>query len=531
VALRPKRPARVCRRRFISLTGARTYGVEIARSTSLELERHPEAPRRQPWRSWALERSKAGPIAVDLFAGAGGLSLGLEKAGYTVVLSADHDPAAVQTHLGNFAGPCLDLDLADPERVDDLIGLVDGLHVDLIAGGPPCQPFSRAGRSKIRDLVDRGVRDAIDPRRELWRVFLRVVEEVVPQAVLMENVPDMALGDDFRTVRYIADRLEACGYETDMQILEAWRYGVPQHRQRLFLVASRSGVFEWPKEREQVTLRDAIGDLPKLGMGTGDRRLPYRRPRTDFQRRARENVAPEHERFIYDHMTRAVRPDDRLAFELMAQGKRYSELPSELKRYRDDIFDDKYHLLQWNDRSRSITAHIAKDGYWYIHPEEYRTLTVREAARIQTFPDEFRYSGSRSDAFRLIGNAVPPLLAEIIAGELLEATKRPRPVAQRPPSELRRAARNALLTWVESSIAPAWRRTGNPWAVLVGSIAGRGRDELADRLLEAFPEPTYVKTRRVATLERRAVDEKERRVLRALERAASAIRAHRVGGA
>ena len=303
----------------------------------------------------------------------------------------------------------------------------------------------------------------------------------------MENVPDMALGDDLRTVRQIADRLEVAGYETDMQILEAWRYGVPQHRQRLFLVALRSGLFEWPKERAQVTLRDAIGDLPKLGTATGDRVMPYHRPQTDFQRRAREHVPAEHSRLIFDHMTRAVHDDDRRAFEFMAQGMRYSELPDDLKRYRDDIFDDKYHRLQWNDRSRSITAHIAKDGYWYIHPEEYRTLTVREAARIQTFPDEFRYSGSRSDAFRLIGNAVPPLLAEIIAQEILEATNRAHPVGERLPSELRKTVRSALLAWAESSDAPAWRRVGDPWAVLVGTLAGRGREEYRGRSSRRVP--------------------------------------------
>jgi DNA (cytosine-5)-methyltransferase 1 len=243
----------------------RTYGVKLQRSTPLVLDRHRDAARRQPWRSWAEEQAGLGPIAVDLFSGAGGLSLGLERAGYSVVLAADHDEAAVQTHMANFAGPCFDLDLADPERVDDLLGTLGGLDVDLIAGGPPCQPFSRAGRSKIRDLVDRGLRDAIDPRKDLWRVFLHIVEQIRPRAVLMENVPDMALGDDMRTVRYMADRLEAIGYDTDMRIVEAWRYGVPQHRQRLMFVGVRDGgVFEWPKESEQLTLRDAIGDLPKL---------------------------------------------------------------------------------------------------------------------------------------------------------------------------------------------------------------------------------------------------------------------------
>jgi DNA (cytosine-5)-methyltransferase 1 len=124
-------------------------------------------------------------------------------------------------------------------------------------------------------------------------------------------------------------------------------------------------------------------------------------------------------------MTRPVREDDRQAFELMTPTTLYSDLPEHLKRYRSDTFNDKYKRLAWDDLSRTITAHIAKDGYWYIHPAEHRTLTVREAARIQTFPDSFRFAGTRSDAFRQIGNAVPPLLGRVVAESIRpDATRR-----------------------------------------------------------------------------------------------------------
>lgn len=506
------------------MTQPRSYGVKLTRSAPLILERHPDAPRRQPWRTWAEAQAENGPIAVDLFSGAGGLSLGLEAAGYTVVLAADHDDAAVQTHMANFPGPCLDLDLAEPERVEDLLGLLDGLNVDLIAGGPPCQPFSRAGRSKIRDLVDKGIREAIDPRRDLWRVFLHVVEHVRPRAVLMENVPDMALGDDMRTVRYMADRLEAIGYEVDMRIVEAWRYGVPQHRQRLLFVGIRDGVFEWPKPSEEVNLRDAIGDLPPLRDTTGARELTYRGPKTEFQRRARAGMPQDSARLIYDHMTRAVRADDREAFELMGRGLTYPELPEHLKRYRDDIFDDKYNRLNWADRSRSITAHIAKDGYWYIHPSEHRTLTVREAARIQTFPDRFRFFGSRSDAFRLIGNAVPPRLGEVIGTAVLEAVERTTDIADLQPTARRGAARERLLTWASETERPAWRKVGDPWAVLIGVMAGRGRPDFADRILADFPEPKKVTDARLTKLITTAKGEREGRVLHTLFAVARTVR-------
>ena len=494
----------------------RSYGVKVTRTPSLLLERHPDAPRRQPWRTWAEDQARRGPIAIDLFSGAGGLSLGLEEAGYSVVLAADHDNASVQTHMANFAGPCFDLDLSEPERVDDLLGLLKGLDIDLVAGGPPCQPFSRAGRSKIRDLVDKGIREAIDPRRDLWRVFLQVVEQIKPRAVLMENVPDMALGDDMRSVRYMAERLEAIGYETDMRIVEAWRYGVPQHRQRLLFVGLRSGVFEWPKDSEEVTLRDAINDLPKLGRTTGLPELRYAGPMTDFQHRARLGIEPSSENKIHDHITRAVRKDDREAFVLMGKGLTYPELPDRLKRYRDDIFHDKYNRLNWDDRSRSITAHIAKDGYWYIHPSEHRTLTVREAARIQTFPDRFRFWGSRSDAFRLIGNAVPPRLGQVIGEAILAAVDRTSSADDLQPAARRRAVRGQLLAWASLRSLPAWRRVGDPWAVLIGVMAGRSRPELAERILATIPEPNEVAPSKVVNMIACAQDDRERQLLHRL---------------
>ncbi len=506
------------------MTAPRSYGVKLTRSTPLVLDRHADAPRRQPWRTWVEEQAEQGPIAIDLFSGAGGLSLGLEDAGFNVILAVDHDEAAVQTHLGMFPGLCLDLDLSEADRIDDLVGLLDGIDIDLIAGGPPCQPFSRAGRSKIRDLVDRGIREPIDPRRELWRAFLAVVERVRPHAVLMENVPDMALGDDMRTVRYMADRLEASGYETDMRIIEAWRHGVPQHRQRLILVGVRDGVFEWPKESEEVTLRDAIGDLPKLRDTSGARELRYRGPKTAFQARARLGVLTSEANIIYDHFTRAVRADDREAFELMAKGYRYPDLPDRLKRYRDDIFDDKYNRLRWDDRSRSITAHIAKDGYWYIHPSEHRTLTVREAARIQTFPDHFRFSGSRSDAFRLIGNAVPPLLGSVIGTAIREALDRPATGSEMQPADRRHAVRKALIDWSAAETPPAWRRVGDPWAVLIGVMAGRNNTALADEILALCPAPKNVTAHRVSRLAAQRRSQRETRVILRLPDVAAAVK-------
>ncbi|WP_448638644.1 DNA (cytosine-5-)-methyltransferase [Geodermatophilus sp. URMC 63] len=358
-------------------------------------------------------------LAADLFAGAGGLSLGLTKAGFVNVVGVDHYTEAVETHGHHFPGLSLNWDLADADRVERLSELLKAIRVDVIAGGPPCQPFSKAGRSKIRHRVRNGLRDPKDERRNLWRSFLEVIERVRPPAVLMENVPDMALDREMFILRSMVEELEDLGYSVEERIVNTWRYGVPQFRQRLILVALRGSLrFEWPVEAtERVSVFNAIDDMPEVEGGWrpdrgADGWMDYSGPQSSFQRMMRLGVSERDATKLYDHITRPVREDDARAFALMDSKTRYSELPQEMKRYRDDIFDDKYKRLNGHDLSRTITAHIAKDGYWYIHPTQPRTITVREAARLQTFPDWYRFSGPPSAAFKQIGNAVPPLLAE-----------------------------------------------------------------------------------------------------------------------
>ena len=146
-------------------------------------------------------------------------------------------------------------------------------------------------------------------------------------------------------------------------------------------------------------------------------------PLSAFAARAREGCTGDSARVVHDHVTRPVRADDFEAFKLMNSQTLYSDLPAALRRYRADIFDDKYNRLSWDDPSRTITAHLAKDGYWYIHPEQHRSLTVREAARLQTFPDAFRFAGCRSHQFQQIGNAVPPVLARQIGSAILSSLR------------------------------------------------------------------------------------------------------------
>ncbi|MGZ4531352.1 MAG: DNA cytosine methyltransferase [Mycobacteriaceae bacterium] len=414
------------------------------RSDVLRLAPHPEGVAEGDLATWAKGQVEAGrPIAIDLFSGAGGLSAGIEAAGWSVAASVDHDARALETHRHNFPGLALDLDLGDPAARNAFVARFKGIAVDLVAGGPPCQPFSRAGRSKIRSLVEAGVRDAVDIRTELWRAFLDVAIRLKPRAILMENVPDMGLGDDFRVIRIMVDELESRGYATHVRIADAWKYGVPQHRKRLILLARNDGLeFAWPQEASDITdLRTGIGDLPSLAGGVGARALAYKPPATPppFVTGMRKGAPRD---VVYDHMTRGVRSDDLEIFQLMNSKTLYSEIPQRLRRYAADSFTDKYKRLDWSELSRSITAHIAKDGYWYIHPEEHRTLTVREAARIQTFPDRFRFAGTRSDAFRQIGNAVPPLLGEAAASAVAPGVE-----AAIEPAASWLSARKALAHW------------------------------------------------------------------------------------
>ncbi|MEJ7628417.1 MAG: DNA (cytosine-5-)-methyltransferase [Nocardioidaceae bacterium] len=412
-------------------------------------------------------------LAADLFSGAGGLSLGLDQAGFRTVVAVDHFAEAIETHRHHFPGMSLDWDLGDVDRIEELARTLQAINVDLIAGGPPCQPFSKAGRSGIRHAVRNGLRDPHDQRRDLWRSFLEVIRLVRPPAVLMENVPDMALDREMFILRSMVEEFESLGYSVEERVVDTSLFGVPQFRQRLILVALQGNIaFAWPPEEEsQDILLNVIGDMPPVEggyrpPGGAAGWIPYAGPQTAYQRSMRVGVPPGDENKLFDHITRPVRPDDEIAFDLMDTDTRYSQLPEEVKRYRDDIFDDKYKRLDANNLSRTITAHIAKDGYWYIHPQQNRTITVREAARIQTFPDWYRFAGPPSVAFKQIGNAVPPRLAVRLGGALMQAL-----TDGAPAPATSRAVAEVLAKWdTERTNAPTrsvpWLDATTRWQVV-----------------------------------------------------------------
>jgi DNA (cytosine-5)-methyltransferase 1 len=471
----------------------RRTAVKLHRGHNLTLAPHPDAP--DPLdlsavRRWVRAQSASKLTALDLFCGAGGLSLGLENAGFRVLVGADHDAQSVETHLANIGGLGYHGDLFDPEDFLDHLRAWGIRKIDLIAGGVPCQPFSRAGHAKLRRLVDAGERSIDDPRAGMWRSFIDVVAAMKPSAVLLENVPDLAAWDEGAVLVGFCESLRELGYRPQATILNAYEHGVPQHRNRLFIVALRPGArFEWPTPQAQVpTVRQAIGDLPVVAGAQREERIGYAGPRTKLQRLLRSGVHTGDRRFVDDHITREVRPDDAEAFALLDEGGTYEQLPRRLQRYRADIFSDKYKRLEWNGLSRSITAHLAKDGYWYIHPDQDRTLSIREAARIQTFPDWFRFAGQPSLRYRQIGNAVPVLLAEAIASSLHAALTRPRKKGR--PHLNGQGFRTDLLAWHRKHARDfPWREQVDPWHVLMAEVClHRTRADQARPVYEALAQ-------------------------------------------
>ncbi|MGJ3508938.1 DNA cytosine methyltransferase [Enemella sp. A6] len=443
------------------------------------------------------KKEPEGLLAADLFAGGGGLSLGLSQAGINVVLGVDHYREAVETHAHHFPGLSVDWDLADVAVIERIASLMTDCGIDVLCGGPPCQPFSKAGRSKIRHRVRTGQRDPNDERRDLWRSFMEIVRLARPKAVIMENVPDMALDREMFIFRSIVQDFETAGYSVYSRIIDTSDYGVPQFRQRLIIVAMADGnSFTWPtRVTQQVTLWNAIGDMPPVEGGWRpdggqDGWAEYDGPVTTFQHQMREGVAPRDRRKLFDHITRPVREDDARAFEMMDSNTKYSDLPDELKRYRDDIFTDKYKRLDEHDLSRTITAHIAKDGYGYIHPRQPRTLTVREAARIQTFPDWYRFSGGPSAAFKQIGNAVPPALGRHLATAVVHALEAPQ-LETRQTSDVAKR----LADWFDSlpQLVRPWFRGATRWQVVVAEMllsrTGRRDTGFAWSIIERWAAP------------------------------------------
>jgi DNA (cytosine-5)-methyltransferase 1 len=375
------------------------------------------------------------PTFVDLFCGAGGFTWGWIRAGFIPLACIDNDSAALRTHEMNFGNVhCLtlstDLGTANVPMLCETMGLSPH-RVLVIVGGPPCQGWSKVGRGKIRSLGKAGHDLISDPRNTLYRRFIEMISYLQPRVCLMENVPGMLSIENQNIAEVVKGNFEEAGYSCTYSLVNAQWFGVPQERHRLIFIGARKGsrlsieasnleefsrVFrkECLKISRGTTVADAFSGLPEIENGAEIDPLLYDsvagRPRryTELMREGANGV-------LTDHVCRRYNAQDVRAFATMKQGMKYYQLPSRFKRYRDDIFPDKYKKLVWTRPSWTVTAHLSKDCYTHIHPLQPRTISIREAARLQSFPDNFRFFGNMGDRFRQIGNAVPPFMAWGIA--------------------------------------------------------------------------------------------------------------------
>jgi DNA (cytosine-5)-methyltransferase 1 len=391
------------------------------------------------------------PTAVDFFAGAGGLSEGLVRAGFRIRLALDSDSMALRTYaLNHPAVPiervlCRDIRTLRPGELRSMLGRD---RIDVLAGAPPCQGFSHAGfRSKGTQT---GYRLGRDDRNFLFESMVAAALELRPRMVLLENVPGMlsARKEKLSFLEAAARMLEERGgFKTAIWRTNASAHGVPQDRIRYFLVGTAVGavpthpIEEYQDYRQDfdvdalppVTLDDAIFDLPPRAAAEGlaveslNRAVPAIEPR--YRRYLTKFGILTESKLLYNHTVRYNNERDLELYSLLRPGDDSIQFlerhrRADLMRYRRDVFDDKYARLRGDRPSKTIVAHLAKDGNGYVHPKQVRSISIREAARLQSFRDDYVFCGSASDQWTQLGNAVPPLLAEKIARSLLQALKR-----------------------------------------------------------------------------------------------------------
>lgn len=358
-------------------------------------------------------------VAIDLFCGAGGLSEGLHRAGFQVVAGFDTDPAMLKIYESRFTRRGAVAVKANLQRMSGAeLMRKAGLSVRpaIICGGPPCQGFSSHRRGK-----------GTDARNRLVLTFIRIALEIRPRAILLENVAGLAESSHNRTLRLVRRRLEAAGYRLHYKILDAADYGLPQRRKRLFLIAFREArKFAWPRKTlRRVTVADAIADLPRISPGQEYGATQYRRRRTGpYQRKLRGKCVT-----VHNHHAAQLSRRNRTRIGWLQRGDNWTDLPRRLltpgmRRANKGAHTSRYGRLRWSQVSGTILTRFddPKNGS-YIHPVDERTLSVREAARLQGFPDGFRLSGNRGVQKRAVGNAVPPLLAETVARRVLKALR------------------------------------------------------------------------------------------------------------
>lgn len=340
--------------------------------------------------------------ALDLFCGAGGLAQGFRDAGYRIIGGVDFDANAVRTFSHNFPESAVWLeDLSNPTlEYRTWLRNLQG-EIDVVIGGPPCQGFSIAGKR----LID-------DPRNFLYKEFVKTVKLVGPRMVLLENVPTISSMQGGQVKNAIIEDLSRLGYQVSVATLNAADYGVPQARRRTFFVGSKSqSEFDFPAPLStKVTTFDALSDLPSLDLSaTGIEKNYLFSASNSFQKLMRHGSREvlNHELVRHTDKTKSI-------IRLVPDGGNYKDLPEELQGTRNVN-------IAWTRMNSLRPCFTIDAGHnHHFHYKENRVPSVRECARIQSFPDRFAFLGNRTSQYRQVGNAVPPLLTEKIALKMKE---------------------------------------------------------------------------------------------------------------
>ena len=408
------------------------YGERI-RSTK------PAQPNRSASRS--KDFPKGTPLrTIDLFCGAGGITEGFRQAGYQSLYGNDIMPEAIETFALNHPGAladCREIENVDPREVREQLGLQQG-ELDVLVGGPPCQGFSINAPDRFLD----------DPRNKLFRHYERFVEEFQPKTFLFENVPGLLSIGDGAVFRQIVKIFTGLGYQVTAKILFAAHYGAPQERWRLILLGSRFTDIAHPvpthyavgranfrggntmtfqlKDEDKnrllptVTVGDAIGDLPRLAMGEGAEVMDYS---TDAHSRYSERMRNP-SGMTFNHYAAKLSKQNAERMKHVKPGGSWRDIPHDLlpkgmQQARKSDHTKRYGRLKNDGLSGTVLTKC--DPHWstVFLPDQERTLTAREAARFQSFPDTYQFLGSRVSQYVQIGNAVPVVMAKAIAEQIL----------------------------------------------------------------------------------------------------------------
>lgn len=368
---------------------------------------------------------------ADLFCGAGGMSLGFVQEGFEISFANDIDDSCIKTYIHNH--PFIPHKHVVKGDIDDVIENITDLtrfkDIDIVIGGPPCQGFSMANRQRIKD----------DPRNKLYKYFIEAVKKLQPKVFVMENVKGM-----LNVANQVVEDFMEIGYFTSFMVLNAKDYGVPQNRERIFFIGTKiagdsdvlfENILKQQKSKNRFLLKDALFELPEVKASTtrnatnvydksGGLILPKKsdnsNPYLDLINDNKKTYV------VLNGKARYNNDRDIEIYRRLKQGEdSTSERIADIMPYssRNHIFKDKYFKLVNDDFCKTITAHMQFDCNMYIHPNQARGLTPREAARIQSYPDSYLFLGPYTKTYMQIGNSVPPLLGRALAIEIKKYLK------------------------------------------------------------------------------------------------------------